>query len=109
MKLLLLTLGFGALSAVIPVFNMEAYIVLAYAKASHHSTTSALVMSIVGSLGQNIGKLAWYYASRGALNIEWLNKRLNDPKRKESYEKWRRQVEGRPLFSGLLTFVSAAV
>jgi len=109
MKLLLLTFGFGVLSAVIPVFNMEAYIVLAYAKASHHSAMSALVMAIIGSFGQNVGKLAWYYASRGALDIEWLRKRLDDPKRKASYERWRSQVEGRPVFSGVLTFVSAAV
>jgi membrane protein YqaA with SNARE-associated domain len=108
-KLLLLTFGFGALSAVIPIFNMEAYIVLAYARASHHSPGNALLLAILGSFGQNVGKLVWYYASRGALKIEWLERRLQDPKRRASYERWREQVEGKPLFSGLLTFVSAAI
>jgi membrane protein YqaA with SNARE-associated domain len=106
MRLLLLTAFFGALSAVIPVFNMEAYIVLAYAKTDSHS---ALWMAFIGSLGQNVGKLAWFYAARGALNFEWLRKRLEDPKRQRSYERWRSQVEGRPLFSGVLTFVSATI
>ncbi|WP_310964203.1 VTT domain-containing protein [Nocardioides terrisoli] len=106
MKLLLLTLVFGTLSAVIPVFNMEAYIVLAYARSSGHSE---LALAAIGSLGQNIGKLVWYYAARGALDIPWLQQKLAEPKRQKSYEKWRQQVEGRPALSFVLTFVSATV
>ena len=110
MKLLLLTFGFGALSAIIPIFNMEAYVVVVYAKAPHSSlASSAFVLAAVGSLGQNVGKMIWFYAARGALNFPWLQKRLEDPKRKASYEKWRAQVEGRPVFSGVLTFISAAI
>jgi membrane protein YqaA with SNARE-associated domain len=105
-KLYLLTLVFGALSAVIPIFNMEAYIVLAFAKTHGHSE---LTMAAIGSLGQNIGKLVWFYAARGALNVKWLKDRLEDPKRQRSYERWRSQVEGRPVFSGVLTFASAAI
>ncbi|MGN6253062.1 MAG: hypothetical protein ACTHNS_14760 [Marmoricola sp.] len=106
MKLLLLTLWFGAISAVIPLFNMEAYLLVAYAKTSSHT---ALEMAAVGSLGQNIGKLVWFYAAQGAVNIDWLKRRLEDPKRQASFEKWRDRVQGRPAFSGALTFVSAAV
>ena len=110
MKLLLLTFGFGALSAVIPIFNMEAYIVVVYAKAPDHSpASSAFLLAAIGSLGQNVGKMIWFYAARGALNFPWLQRRLEDPKRKASYEKWRGQVEGRPVFSGGLTFLSAAI
>jgi membrane protein YqaA with SNARE-associated domain len=105
-KVLLLTLAFGALSAIIPVFNMEAYIVLAFAKTHGHSE---LELAAIGSLGQNIGKLVWFYASRGALDFPWLQKKLDDPKRQASYEKWRAQIEGRPMFSGVLTFISAAI
>jgi membrane protein YqaA with SNARE-associated domain len=106
MKLMLLTALFGILSAVVPIFNMEAYIVLAYARTEGHS---ALVMAAIGSLGQNVGKLAWFYAARGALNFEWLRRRLDDPKRQRSYERRRAQVEGRPVFSGVLTFFSAMI
>jgi membrane protein YqaA with SNARE-associated domain len=106
MKLMLLTALFGILSAVVPIFNMEAYIVLAYARTEGHS---ALVMAAIGSLGQNVGKLAWFYAARGALNFEWLRRRLDDPKRQRSYERWRGQVEGRPAFSFVLTFLSAMI
>lgn len=110
MKLLLLTLGFGVLSSVIPVFNMEAYILVVYAKAPDHApASSALMLATIGSLGQNIGKMLWFYAARGALNFPWLQRRLDDPKRKASYDKWRAQIEGRPVFSGVLTFASAAI
>jgi membrane protein YqaA with SNARE-associated domain len=105
-KLFWLTFGFGAISAVIPVFNMEAYISVMYANYPHHS---ALGLAFVGSLGQNLGKLVWYYLSLGALAIPWLKKRLETPKRMAQFERWRGYVQGRPFMSGLLTFVSAAV
>jgi membrane protein YqaA with SNARE-associated domain len=101
-----LTFGFGAVSAVIPIFNMEAYISVVYANGPHHS---ALGLAFIGSLGQNIGKLVWYYLSLGALDIPWLKKRLETPKRQASFEKWRGYVQGRPVMSGVLTFISAAV
>jgi membrane protein YqaA with SNARE-associated domain len=104
-KLLLLTLGFGVVSAVVPIFNMEAYITVVYARTHSHG---ALELAFIGSLGQNVGKLVWYYISRGALDLPWLRKRMDTPRRQEQYERWRRQVSGRPFFSGLLTFVSAA-
>ena len=106
MKLLLLTFGFGVVSSSIPIFNMEAYISVVYASTDSHS---ALSLAFVGSVGQNIGKLVWYYASRGALDLPWLQRRMDSPKRQASFEKWRSYVEGRPVVSGLANFVSAAV
>jgi membrane protein YqaA with SNARE-associated domain len=105
-KLLLLTFGFGVVSAVIPLFNMEAYISVVYARDDAHS---ALELAFVGSFGQNLGKLVWYYVSRGALDVPWLKRKLGDPKRQASFERWRGVVQGRPVMSGVLTFVSAAV
>ena len=106
MRLFWFTFGFGAVSAVIPVFNMEAYISVMYANYSNHS---AFGLAFVGSLGQNLGKLVWYYLSLGALDIPWLKKRMETPKRQAQFERWRGYVHGRPVMSGLLTFVSAAV
>ncbi|MCW2809535.1 MAG: associated Golgi protein [Marmoricola sp.] len=106
MKLFWLTFAFGAVSAIIPIFNMEAYISVLFASTQHHS---ALSLAFVGSLGQNIGKLVWYYLSLGALDIPWLKRRMDTPKRQASFERWRSYVHGRPVMSGLLTFVSAAL
>lgn len=105
MKLLALTFGFGILSAIIPLFNMEAYIAVADTQSTHHP----LLLAFVGSLGQNVGKLVWYYVCRGAVDIPWLQRRIDTPKRQAQYEKWSAYVQGRPVLSGVLTFVSAAV
>jgi membrane protein YqaA with SNARE-associated domain len=102
-----LTFGFGVLSAVIPIFNMEAYVVVIY-NSVPHNWFSILLIAFVGSLGQNIGKLVWYYAAEGALHISWIQEKLADPTRQQNIEKWRSRVEGRPVFSGFLAFTSAA-
>ncbi len=106
MRLLLLTFGFGAVSAIIPIFNMEAYISVVYASSENRS---ALALAFLGSLGQNLGKLVWYYISRGALDLPWLRRRMASPKRRASFERWRDHMRGRPVISGGLIFVSAAV
>jgi membrane protein YqaA with SNARE-associated domain len=105
-RLLLLTFGFGVVSAVIPLFNMEAYISVVYASTDHYP---ALGLAFVGSLGQNVGKLVWYFVCRGALDLPWLKRQMSTPRRQAQYERWRTFIQGRPLMSGLLTFVSAAI
>jgi membrane protein YqaA with SNARE-associated domain len=105
-KLVWLTLGFGAISAIIPIFNMEAYISVVYASTER---LPALYLAFVASLGQNIGKLVWYYVSRGALDIPWFKARMSSPKRQAQYQRWSDFIQGRPVLSGLLVFVSAAI
>jgi membrane protein YqaA with SNARE-associated domain len=104
-KLFALTLAFGMVSSVIPVFNMETYIVVAYAKSSH----SALALAVVGSLGQNVGKLVWYYICRQSVDIPWFRRRLETPKRQAQLVRWSEYIQGRPALSGLLTFLSALI
>ncbi|HET7351817.1 MAG TPA: VTT domain-containing protein [Marmoricola sp.] len=104
--MLLLTFGFGAVSAVIPIFNMEAYISVVYAR---DTAQSAWAIAAIGSLGQNVGKLVWYYASREALDIPWLKRRMSKPKRQAQYQRWSGFVQGRPGTSFALTFLSAAI
>lgn len=101
------TFGFGVLSAVVPIFNMEAYVAWV-ASPKGYPGAPYFWVAFVGSLGQNLGKLVWYYAAGGALRIKWLQDKLDDPKRKASVERWRAQIEGRPFFSALLAFTSAA-
>ncbi len=105
MKLLALTVFFGMVSSVVPVFNMETYIVVAYAR----SDATALQLAFIGSLGQNIGKLVWYFVCRESLDIGWLKRRLETPKRQAQFQRWSDFVQNRPGVSGLVTFVSALV
>ena len=92
MKLFALTVFFGMVSSVVPVFNMETYIVLAYAR----SDATALQLAFIGSLGQNIGKLVWYFVCRESLDIRWLKRRLETPKRQAQFQRWSDFVQNRP-------------
>ena len=105
MKLFALTVFFGMVSSVVPVFNMETYIVVVYAR----SDATALQLAFIGSLGQNIGKLVWYFVCRESLDIGWLKRRLETPKRQAQFQRWSDFVQNRPGVSGLITFVSALV
>ena len=105
MKLLAFTVFFGMVSSVVPVFNMETYIVVAYAR----SDATAFQLAFIGSLGQNIGKLVWYFVCRESLDIGWLKRRLETPKRQAQFQRWSDFVQNRPGVSGLITFVSALV
>ncbi len=105
MKLFALTVFFGMVSSVVPVFNMETYIVVAYAR----SDATALQLAFIGSVGPNIGKLVWYFVCRESLDIGWLKRRLETPKRQAQFQRWSDFVQNRPGVSGLITFVSALV
>ncbi|MEP6817530.1 MAG: VTT domain-containing protein [Marmoricola sp.] len=105
MRLFALTVAFGMVSSVIPVFNMETYLLVAYAKSDNR----ALTLAVIGSLGQNLGKLVWYYVCRQSLDIPWFKRRLETPKRQAQFERWGEYIQGRPVLSGVLTFVSALV
>ena len=107
MKLLLLTFGFGVISAIIPIFNMEAYISVVYASTDHRVP---LLIAFIGSLGQNIGKLVWYYVSRGALRHPLAQAAAGHPQAAGAASSGGAATsQGRPVMSGLLTFVSAAI
>ena len=54
MRLLLLTFGFGAVSAVIPVFNMEAYISVVHASSDTHSALVLAFAALEGVAGGRI-------------------------------------------------------
>ena len=48
MRLLLLTFGFGVVSAVIPIFNMEAYITVVFARTALARRPGARLRRIAG-------------------------------------------------------------
>jgi membrane protein YqaA with SNARE-associated domain len=107
-SLLLATFGFGIISSSIPVFNMEAYLLVVNARGGERDAYELLLLAFVASVGQNLGKLLWYYASRGAIEVGFVQRRMSSPKRQAQFNRWRAQVEGRPVRSGVLNFLSAA-
>lgn len=104
----LLALLFGLASALFPVLNVELYLVGA---ATAMSSDGALfAMATAAGFGQTVGKIAYYYMGRGALDIPWLRRKAEKPSRwSERVAGWRSKAEGRPWWTAGLIGVSSLI
>lgn len=97
--------GLAALSAVVPLINIEAIIVLAAAKDS----APGWLLVVMSAVGQMAGKLFWYYGGRELQRFGFVSRRMAKPRAQAAMERWRGRTEGRPWFTAGLLFVSAVV
>jgi membrane protein YqaA with SNARE-associated domain len=95
----LTTFGVAVASAVIPVINIEIYLLGASALVPR---AMVIPLIVAATLGQVIGKIALYYAGAGALKLP--GKRLQ-----AAMEKMNTQLQERPRLGGSLVFVSATL
>jgi len=95
--------GLAVASALIPLINIEAIIVLA---ASQGQVPTWLLV-VGASVGQMVGKLLWYYGGREVDRFGFVARRMERPRAQASMAKWRLRTEGRPWFCAGLLFVSA--
>ncbi len=106
MRLVWGTLAYSVLSSVVPVFNIEVYLA---ALATQIRSGGALPLAVMAGLGQALGKLVWYYAVVKSMNVGWMRRRLEHPRRQEQLQRWETRIAGRPLVSFAVTFVSGLV
>lgn len=106
MKAVLGTLAYSILSSVVPVFNIEVYLV---ALATQVAREDTYLLALMAGIGQAIGKLVWYEATARSLTIPWLKRRLDAPKRQAQLEKWEGRVNGRPWVGFVASFVSGLI
>jgi membrane protein YqaA with SNARE-associated domain len=97
-------LGVSIASALIPLINIEVYLV---GLATVSATEGIWVLAAIGGLGQMLGKLVWYYLGANALRWGWVRKKVEKPKAKAKLELWQRRTQDRPVIGGLLLFASA--
>ncbi|MDT0304645.1 VTT domain-containing protein [Streptomonospora wellingtoniae] len=94
----------GAASALFPVINVELYLV---GMGALGGGVLAFV-AVAAGIGQTVGKIAYYYIGRGALNVPWLKRRARTPQRWTArVERWRAKAEGRPWWTVGLVAVSS--
>jgi membrane protein YqaA with SNARE-associated domain len=93
----LTTFGVAVASAMIPVINIEIYLLGASALAPREMVIPLIV---AGTLGQVIGKIALYYAGSGAVKLP--GKRLQ-----AALQRMNTQMQERPHMGSALVFVSA--
>jgi len=98
-------LGVALASALLPVINIEVYLV---ALAAVSSGSHVWLLAAVGSAGQMIGKLVWYYLGANSLRWGWVRRKVETPKAAAKLELWRSRTHDRPLIGGLLLLASAA-
>lgn len=107
MIVVLTTFGVSVASALFPVINIEAYLVgLSASGAGDHRS---VLLGVVAGLGQSVGKVGWYEASRRGFESAWMQRKLSGPKISAALERWRGRMQGRPWYGGLVVLVSAIV
>jgi membrane protein YqaA with SNARE-associated domain len=97
-------LGVSIASALVPLINIEVYLI---GMAAVSTTDGVWFLAAVGGLGQMLGKLVWYYLGANALRWGWVRRKVEKPKAKAKLELWQRRTQDRPFIGGLLLFASA--
>jgi membrane protein YqaA with SNARE-associated domain len=98
-------LGVSFASALVPLINIEVYLIgLAAMTSAHH----VWLLASLAAVGQMVGKLVWYYLGANALRWGWVRKKVETPKARAKLELWRRRTHDRPLVGAALVFASAA-
>lgn len=100
------TLGFAILAAVVPIFNVEVYLV---ALATQIPKSAALPVALAAGAGQAAGKVLWYYGSARSLSLPWMRKRMSGERWQASLERWQTRIEKKPHLATGFMLSSALV
>lgn len=106
MKAFFGTLGFSILSAVVPIFNVEVYLV---ALATQIPKSAALPVAIAAGAGQAMGKVLWYHGTAKSLELPWMKRRMESERWKRSFDRWEQRIEERPRMATAFMLSSALV
>ena len=106
MKATLGTLGFSLLGSLVPIFNVEVYLI---ALATQIPRSAVIPVAIAAGAGQTLGKIVWYHGSARMVEMPWMRRRMASPRWNASYERWRAVVHGRPWMAAGVTFASGLI
>lgn len=98
-------LGVSIASALIPLINVEVYLV---GLAAVSSNDQVWLLAAVGGVGQMLGKLVWYYLGANSLRWGWVRRRVEKPKAQAKLELWQRRTHDRPVVGALMVLASGA-
>jgi membrane protein YqaA with SNARE-associated domain len=98
-------LGVSFASALIPLINLEVYLV---GLSTVSSPEQVWLLATVAGVGQMLGKLVWYYLGANSLRWGWIRKKVETPKAQAKLELWRHRTNDRPVVGATLLLASAA-
>lgn len=96
--------GVSIASALLPLINLEVYLV---GLAAVRDSTGVWFLATVAGVGQMVGKVVWYYLGANSLRWRWVARRVDTPKGRATLERWQRRTHERPVVGALLLFASA--
>ncbi len=96
--------GVSVASALVPLINIEVYLV---GLAAVRESTGIWLLATIAGIGQMVGKVVWYYLGANALKWPWIARRIDTPKGRATLEKWRVRTSDRPVLGATLLFASA--
>lgn len=105
--LLLSTVGICFLSAVFPLVNAEAY--MAATVALHPTTPAMWAIAGAASVGQTLGKIAFYKLGEHSLNWKWVQKKTETEKWKARMELWSTRIHGNKTSAAGLLLASSVL
>jgi membrane protein YqaA with SNARE-associated domain len=110
MLLILTTFAYMAVSALIPVFNAEAYLAgVAATVVADADPVKLWLLGLLAAGGQMVGKVLWYCAGRYALEWRWLKRRTSSPRWQANVAKWQRRIGDRWWLAALFLLASAVI
>jgi membrane protein YqaA with SNARE-associated domain len=95
--------GVSVVSALVPLVNLEVYLVGLGAMADPGHVWA---LALIAGVGQMVGKTAWYYLGANALRWGWIRRKVETPKAQAKLELWRQRTQDRPVWGALLVFAS---
>ncbi len=105
MSLLVATFGFGVLSAIVPVANIETFL----GAATTQSGALWWALALAATVGQMLGKVGFFLLGRGSTEWAWVRRRLAKGKGEERLARLTRAAERRPWSTWLVLAASAVV
>ncbi|MEU3305498.1 hypothetical protein ACWGSK_05455 [Nocardiopsis sp. NPDC055551] len=91
----------------VPILNIEVYLLGAVATLDDGALVA---MAVAAAVGQTLGKIPYYYVGKGTITAPWLKRKAATPgKWATRMAGWRTKAEDRPIWgAGLLALSSFA-
>jgi membrane protein YqaA with SNARE-associated domain len=107
--LLVSTFAVAAVSAIVPLVNIEVYlgVVATQLDVATHPARLVLLAATAG-VAQALGKLCWYLLAARSMESRWVQHKLSGTRR-HRFDVWHARIVGRPWLSAGVLAVSAVV
>ncbi len=108
--LLVSTFAVAAVSAIVPLVNIEVYLGVVATQLDVTAHPARLVvLAATAGVAQTLGKLCWYLLAARSMESRWVQHKLSAGPRRHRFDVWHARIVGRPWLSAGVLAVSAVV